>query len=352
MFTINKNFLSFILLLLVFFLFSSCKKEKKWVELPEIQLVESEYKAVIIDSAIVYHTVPYSAFSDLAFYEGNFYLTFRSAIEHGFDTTGSILVMKSKDFLRWTKFTEIKIPEFDLRDPKFMLYQGACYLNFSKVSPATASNRHQLQMYKINDSRTSFDLRTAYDNSNYWYWYTGEFDGSLLTFGYSKSEIGFFRNHAGRITSRCLLEVPNEPSEARFVRSKNSFFSLIRTQHKGILAISDLSNICSPTLWQLPVYQFGGPNITVYNTGNLLLSGRELIDNNNYGDFVKTALYMYNIKNNTLSKLLFLPSFSDTGYAGHIVQGDTIYMSYYDHHRSTGKAVIKTVRIKIEKKDA
>ncbi|MDH5828680.1 hypothetical protein [Sphingobacterium faecium] len=352
MYIINSKCWRYIsLFILPIILISSCKKGKQWVELPEIPLVESAYTAVLLDSAIVYHTAPYNAFSDLTFYEGNFYLAFRAAADHGFDNKASVVVLKSKDFIRWGVFDNIKAEGHDLRDPKLLLYRGACYLNFSKVSPEGVSNRHQPQMYKLDDNRISFASPTAYVNSNYWYWYTGEFDGSLMTYGYSKNEVGFFRNNAGGITPRCLLDIPNEPSEARFVRAKNQLFTLVRTQRKGVLAISDLSNICSPKLWQLPVYQFGGPNITVFDADNLLLSGRELIDNNNYGNFVKTSLYMYNIKSNTLSKLLVLPSFSDTGYAGHVVKGDTIFMSYYDHHPSTGKAVIKTARIKIVKKD-
>lgn len=347
------HYTTIILFLGLQFLITGCKKEKQWVNLPEIPLVEGEYKAEMLDSAIVYHTSPYSAFTDLAFYEGNFYLTFRIAREHGFDTTSSIKTLRSKDFMRWSDFSTNRDKGLDVRDPKFLVDKEQLFLNYTTITNNVPINKKQLKLFAVNGLDKTILLRNDFTKNDIWYWYTGPLHGELLSMGYKDAKVNYY--HMSQSKSpylKCALDLPNHASEGRFVADKKNLYSVVRTKFKGILVISNLLNICAPTLFQLPIYQLGGPNITVFNADNLLISGRELIDNNNSGKNVKTSLFLFNTKLNTISKLMELPSFSDNGYAGHVVKNDIIYVSYYDHHVATGKSVIKTARIKIIKKNA
>ncbi|WP_104384605.1 hypothetical protein [Sphingobacterium sp. HMA12] len=335
------------------FLLAGCGKEKPWIDLPEIPLVESEYICEVLDSAIVYHTAPYNAFTDLAFYDGSFYLTFRSAREHGFDSTSSIKTMRSRDFIRWSEFSNNLEKGLDVRDPKFLLERDQLYLNYTTINPNIPINKKQLRIFKIDTGDKTSLFSGNYKSSDIWYWYTGIFQNEKLSMGYKDNHVAYYQVPQSSIPyPKCALDLPNSASEARFVTSQNRMYSAIRTKYKGILAVSDLSNICTAKLWQLPVYQLGGPNITVFDENHLLISGRELLENNNSGKNVKTSLFLFNTKRNTISKLLELPSFADNGYAGHVIKNDTIFVSYYDLHVPTGKAVIKTARIKIVKKHA
>lgn len=347
------KFILFSQLLALLFFAVGCKKEKPWIDLPEIPLVESEYISTIVDSAIVYHTAPYNAFTDLAFYDGNFYLTFRTAREHGFDSTSTIKTMRSRDFVRWTDFSKNLENGLDVRDPKFFMDKDQLFLNYTTINPNIPINKKQLRLFKINGPENTVLFSNSYKNDDIWYWYTGMFQGELLSMGYKEDQVAYYRVPQSKIPSlKCALDLPNHASEGRFVTDKNRLYSVIRTKYKGILAIANASNICAVKLWQLPVYQLGGPNITVFDENHLLISGRELIENDNSGKNVKTSLFLFNTKLNTLSKLLELPSFADNGYAGQVVKDDTIFVSYYDLHIPTGKAVIRTARIKIVKKHA
>ncbi|MEA3477030.1 MAG: GDSL-type esterase/lipase family protein [Bacteroidota bacterium] len=65
----------------------------------------------------------HNGFTDLTYFNGEFYLAFRSGAIHGFRGLlgGKTLVLKSSDGIIWTKDAELKVDGFvETRDPKFL----------------------------------------------------------------------------------------------------------------------------------------------------------------------------------------------------------------------------------------
>jgi len=73
-------------------------------------------------SDIEHTETKHNAFTDITFFEGQFYLAFRNAISHCSPppSVGKIIVLKSSDGISWEREAILKVPGFDNRDPKFL----------------------------------------------------------------------------------------------------------------------------------------------------------------------------------------------------------------------------------------
>ena len=69
----------------------------------------------------------HNGFTDLTYFQGEFYVAFRSGAIHGFRGLlgGKTLVLRSADGITWTKDAELKVDGFvETRDPKFLQVKG------------------------------------------------------------------------------------------------------------------------------------------------------------------------------------------------------------------------------------
>jgi len=67
---------------------------------------------------------------DLVEFEGAFYLAFRTGPTHYASPKARIIVLRSTDRARWELDTTIEKPDADLREPRFLVYQGRLFLYF------------------------------------------------------------------------------------------------------------------------------------------------------------------------------------------------------------------------------
>ena len=73
----------------------------------------------------------HNGFTDLTYFQGEFYVAFRTGAVHGFRGLfgGKTLVLRSKDSLNWVKDAELKVEDFvETRDPKFLRIDGRLML--------------------------------------------------------------------------------------------------------------------------------------------------------------------------------------------------------------------------------
>jgi lysophospholipase L1-like esterase len=73
--------------------------------------------------------VMHHAFTDLAFFKGEFFLTFRKGPGHGLPTASNvesevIVVLRSRDGIVWSEEAVLKVEGLDNRDPKFLHADG------------------------------------------------------------------------------------------------------------------------------------------------------------------------------------------------------------------------------------
>ena len=71
----------------------------------------------------------HNAFTDLCRFKGQFYLTFRSCPDgHMLFTSSSIVVLTSKDGEEWEKVHSFNVPERDVRDPHFLVFNDSLFV--------------------------------------------------------------------------------------------------------------------------------------------------------------------------------------------------------------------------------
>ncbi len=77
--------------------------------------------------------VMHHAFTDLAYFQGEFFITFRKGHSHSTPTTTNpesdvIVVLRSRDGVTWSVDAMLKVPGMDNRDPKFLQADGRLIL--------------------------------------------------------------------------------------------------------------------------------------------------------------------------------------------------------------------------------
>ena len=123
-------------------------------ELLPLMGIDNYPTPIVCDFRKVYSDVEnqetkHNAFTDLAYFKGEFYLSFRSGQGHGvpaFTTAKSevIIILRSEDGIHWTKDAVFKKEGRDSRDPKFLqTYDGRLivYTECTLVSKKSNSSR-------------------------------------------------------------------------------------------------------------------------------------------------------------------------------------------------------------------
>jgi len=70
----------------------------------------------------------HNAFTDMVYFEGNFYLTFRSAAHHSPVDDSIIVILKSEDAEDWKTVEKFAVAGKDIRDPKMAVIGNKLFL--------------------------------------------------------------------------------------------------------------------------------------------------------------------------------------------------------------------------------
>src|SRR5579864_8364545 len=125
-------------LLLIIFLFSGliffgCKKDVLINDEGRISTYNPDEIAPGIQLGKVYNSNNFAAFTDIVYYNNNWFITFRVGTQHVGGANGQIEVLKSIDGIEWKVESVIANDSLDLRDSKFVLDSSSntLYLNYS-----------------------------------------------------------------------------------------------------------------------------------------------------------------------------------------------------------------------------
>ncbi len=184
------------------------------------------------------------AFTDITFFDNQFFLVFRESDKHAFGEDGVIHIFNSIDGFQWNFIKEITMPGIDLRDPSFALNgeELSMYIHGSKYENQiiTQFSAYNLKYSKINGwlAPTDVLLDNLTVNTNNisgneaWPWRITWHNGTAYTVGYNGSNIfDLYTSEDGLFFKRqyAFENIPFVPSEARIrVDANGEFFVLVR----------------------------------------------------------------------------------------------------------------------------
>jgi hypothetical protein len=284
--------------------------------------------------------------TDLIHWKGNFYLVYASAPWHFASETTTLVLLRSKDARRWEEIARFRNPGEDIRDPKFAPIGNKLFLYFLKNKNFPAAEPYFTMVTASTDGTTWEAYRSAgHDGWLFWRpksrdgrtWYVAAYwheHGKAILLksgdGYRWEKVsgiheGDFNDETaieflpdGRMLATGRLEV------AGYYFGDNRGNTLIAVSGppytKWTKSHSFVTRLDGPRLfiYRDKLYAVGryqpGPKGYLFETGSILSKRR-------------TALYA--VQEKRLVYLTDLPSAGDTSYAGTVLKGDDLYVSYY-----------------------
>ncbi|GAA4447129.1 sialidase family protein [Ravibacter arvi] len=307
---------------------------------------------------------PHSAFTDLLFFKGNYYCSFREGSGHVPGTDGTVRILKSPDGKRWESIADLKKEGIDLRDPKLsvtpagkiMVIMGGSIYNNGKLegrkpqvsfSDANGGNYSAPEEVRVDPAITSWGD---------WLWRVTWHNGVGYTIDYQigpqerkgPTAMYLLKTTDGKYFEKVSkIEMDGFPNEAtiRFDK-KGVMHVLIRREledQMGVLAESK-APFTNWTFHKLD-QRLGGPNFVFTEKGKILMGTRV-----HEGSVVYTGLFLGDTKGN-FHKVATFPSSGDTSYPGMVIRNGSLWFSYYSSHEGKTSIYMASLPLKaLEKK--
>lgn len=317
-------------------------------------IASSPVKVELLSAQKIWDQAPHNAFTDLAFWQDQFYCAFREGRGH-VSSDGRIRVIRSADGETWTSATQVELAGFDLRDAhlsvtpdnRLMLLGGAAPREKDGQSAPTGS------FVAFSQDGVEWTKPQIVVEPGRWLWSVTWHKGRAYGASYPASEgspdIELLTSTDG-ITYQSLVPklygvgFPNEAA-LRF-DADDVCYALVRRDSQGNAPYSAVLGVSKAdyTKWEwhdlgTEFNGFGGPNLVQLPTGQWLAAGRM------HEGGAHTALCQIDMGEHKMTKLLKLPSGGDTSYPGLVWHDGLLYLSYYSSHE--GKTSIYLARIGI-----
>ncbi|MEZ5301795.1 MAG: hypothetical protein R3F11_14260 [Verrucomicrobiales bacterium] len=311
---------------------------------PELKLVSTEK---------IWDAAPHNAFTDLIKWRGEFYCGFREGRGH-VSTDGKIRILRSAGGSGWESAAVVSKAGHDLRDAhlcampggKLMLVGGICRRAKDGESAPTGSF-----VAFSEDGKTWTDPQIVSEFGR-WLWAV-QWHGDT---GYGVAYGG--KAPDGKWLPSSLLATKDgiayEPLAADFLAAGRGTEAVVRFDAKSGRALclhrrdgnpnsAFLGTADAPYRdwqWIDLGHYFGGPNLIQLPSGDWIGAGRKIESGK-----AKTCLIGIDPTTGKSTPLLDVPSGGDTSYPGLVIDGETLWMSYYSSHE--GKTSIYLAKIGI-----
>lgn len=277
----------------------------------------------------------HNAFTDLIFYNQQFWCAYRSASSHML-LDGQIVILTSVDGHAWQEFQTITWAGADLRDPKFVVNQAGELIMLSGVRMAAvnyfpyrvSSVTWQLQQHR------KFVL--ANTQMGTWRWSAALFEQTLYSVGYSGEDrqgalYSSTDGHNWQIEVKPFFPesdcFTNETSLLYDVKRKLAY-ALVRRDGSQCNAL--LGHAQAPFThwhWQELDSRIGGPKLVLTSKGQLVAGFRVLTE-----DSAKMVVAEIDQNQCSFINCIDLPSSGDCSYPGMLIHNNQLFLSYYSSH--------------------
>jgi len=317
----------------------------------------------------VFNNGEHNAFTDLCRFNGLYYLTFRSCPDgHMIYPTSSIIILFSKDGVKWEQSFRFHVPERDTRDPHFLIfkdklfvYTGTWYCGTQSDPEKYTINQHLGYAVWSRDGRNWQGPQLLEGTYGHYIWRAATYDDKAYL---CARRIHNFMALPSRSGADKIMESAMMVSEDGLVWKKAALFqerdgdetAFLFESDGTVLAVARRGRGNAELCRSKPPYQewyrkdlgryIGGPLLVKWN-GRYLVGGRKR-ENETY----RTALYW--LADEELVPFAELPSDGDNSYPGFIALGpDKALVSYYSSHEKNeeGKSItaIYLAELEIEK---
>ncbi len=302
----------------------------------------------------IWGQAPHNAFTDLIYHDERFYCVFREGSRH-VSPDGKLRVLVSVDGMKWESAALIESPDGDLRDAKISVTPDSRLMLSGAVAyPEGSPARHQSLVWFSRDGR-EWTAATTVADPDFWLWRVSWFKDTALGVAYQTlpDQRGVRLYAAGpdakfrAIVDNLGIEgYPNE-SAIRFTPDGTAYCLLRRDPWKGAPGASanGLLGTSKPPYrdwtWKDLGRRIGGPEFQILDGGKAIAVVRL------YDGQQRTSICRLDLENATIDELERLPSSGDSSYAGIVVQGNALWVSYYSSHE--GKTAIYVARGQVER---
>lgn len=303
----------------------------------------------------------YSAFTDLIFFRGYWYCTFRESDAHQNGRNGTIRIIASKDTSNWKTVGYFFERGVDLRDPKLsvaadgrlmLLCGGTIYQKVEGKKDRYISRQPRVSFSADGEN---WDSLTPILESHEWLWRVTWHQGKAYGASYRPSDPKHIRRkwlitlhesddglHYQKIIQWPISRYPNETT-LRFLNT-GEMIALVRREKKWTAGA--WIGIAKPPYtkwkWSDTKRYFGGPNFLILPDQSMVACGRILLKSP-YGFHAKTVIAKMTL--NELKPILILPSGGDTSYPGMVYHEGELWVSYYSSHEH--KTAIYLARVSL-----
>jgi len=287
---------------------------------------------------------PHSAFTDLRenpFDEScnSLLCCYRQGTNH-ISSDGYIVICKISTVTNSRIFQRVRLPGWDLRDPKFCFDGRRLFVTAYAKHKHTQTGTVTTKMVScFSTTGESWSTLKNFGEHGWWLWRLTWHKDTAFGFAYNRrlqrldlyegnpskrvnllkqGVLSFEKHGAGYPNESHILFDDNDQATAIVRRDADTFSAKLGFSHPPY------------TRWDwhdLGSY-VGGPAMLALTKTHFLVAGRDW-----NGKALKTKLWLLSMPTITLTPLLTLPSKGDNSYPGIVRQGDTLYISYYSGHR-------------------
>lgn len=302
-----------------------------------------------------FHNGEHNAFTDLIRFEDAYYLAFRSCPDgHGLHASSSIIVLRSRDLLEWSKATQFRVPNRDVRDPHFLSFQGnllvisGTWYCGDQIAPKTEMNLHLGYGVSTSDG-VHWSLPKMLEGTfGHYVWRAAAHGDTAYLCGRRIREFA-----VGKNGDRALFESVMLESHDGFIWRKRSLFqetvgnetAFLFEPDGQVVAIARRDSGPAEICRALPPYDrwervrldryIGGPLIAHWGK-EILVGGRNMVDRS------KPYTSLCWLHDNKLHEFAQLPSGGDNSYPGFVALNQRAgVVSWYSSHEQdqTGKPI-------------
>lgn len=303
---------------------------------------EINAQKAIVSVERIWDRAGHNAFTDLIYFRGKYYCTFREGSGHIPGINGTIRIVASKDGQNWYSVALLSEKDVDLRDPKL------CVTPDWRIMVVMGGSYYEGKKFIKSRSRVSFsdengknftapeaifvDKKIVSDAS--WLWRVTWFMGKGYGVIYQKSGDELVTHlvetvdgfHYNFVTTFQITGKPNETT-LRFLPD-GRMVALVRREGEDRSAMIGSSEPPYKTWnWNSLHHPIGGPDFIVLQDGALICAGRHYLPERK----AETELARVTLSGK-YQPLFALPSSGDNSYPGMVIRNNVLYVSYYSSH--------------------